>query len=134
MFITLTKIYLIRHAEAEGNIYRRAHGHYNGLITDKGYKQIEKLKTRFDGEKISAVYSSDLFRARATAKAISEPRNLKINLTECLREVDMGEWEDMTWGDIEYLYRDMNHCFNYDPAMWSVTKSEPYDNVKNRMA
>ena len=30
----MTKIYLIRHAEAEGNLYRMAHGHYNGMITN----------------------------------------------------------------------------------------------------
>jgi len=130
----LTKIYLIRHAEAEGNIYRRAHGHYNGLITDKGYKQIDKLRARFDGVKIDAVYSSDLSRASTTATAISETRNLKINLTENLREVGMGEWEDTTWGDIEYLYRDMNHAFNHDPSLWSVQGSEPYENVKTRMS
>ena len=27
----MTKLYLIRHAEAEGNLYRIAHGQYNGL-------------------------------------------------------------------------------------------------------
>ena len=35
----MTRIYLVRHAEAEGNLYRIAHGHYNGLITARGYKQ-----------------------------------------------------------------------------------------------
>ena len=29
----MTTIYLIRHAEAEGNLYRRAHGWYNSTIT-----------------------------------------------------------------------------------------------------
>ena len=37
----MTTIYLIRHAEAEGNIYRRIHGQYDGRITPRGYKQIE---------------------------------------------------------------------------------------------
>ena len=32
----MTTIYLIRHAEAEGNRYRRAHGWYNSTITDRG--------------------------------------------------------------------------------------------------
>ena len=32
----MTTIYLIRHAEAEGNLYRRAHGWYNSTITDRG--------------------------------------------------------------------------------------------------
>ena len=39
-------IYLVRHAEAEGNLYRIAHGHYNGLITARGYKQIAVLQQR----------------------------------------------------------------------------------------
>ena len=34
----MTTIYLIRHAEAEGNRYRRAHGWYNSTITDRGYQ------------------------------------------------------------------------------------------------
>lgn len=32
----MTKIYLIRHAEAEGNIYRRMHGQYDSRITPNG--------------------------------------------------------------------------------------------------
>ena len=44
----MTRLYLIRHAEAEGNIYRIAHGHHNGLITnDRGYRQIDALRERF---------------------------------------------------------------------------------------
>lgn len=39
----MTTIYLIRHAEAEGNLYRRAHGWYNSTITDRGYHQIAAL-------------------------------------------------------------------------------------------
>ena len=39
----MTTIYLIRHAEAEGNLYRRAHGWYNSTITDRGYRQIAAL-------------------------------------------------------------------------------------------
>ena len=42
----MTRIYLVRHAEAEGNLYRIAHGHYNGLITARGYKQIAVLQQR----------------------------------------------------------------------------------------
>ena len=130
----MTKIYLIRHAEAEGNIYRRANGQYNGLVTERGYKQIEQLKKRFEGEHIDAVYSSDLSRACTTATALSEPRDLPVIMTDMLREVGMGEWEDNAWGDIEYLNREMNENFNNDPANWKVNGSESYENVKARMS
>ncbi|MCL2249341.1 MAG: bifunctional histidine phosphatase family protein/GNAT family N-acetyltransferase [Oscillospiraceae bacterium] len=129
----LTKIYLIRHAEAEGNIYRRAHGHYNGLITGRGYLQIKQLRDRFKNEQIDHIYSSDLSRTCITATAISEPRSMDISTTADLREVSMGEWEDKAWGDIEHAYPDMSRNFERDPAKWSVEDSEPYENVQNRM-
>ena len=36
----MTKIYLVRHAQAEGNLYRRAHGMYDSCVTPQGYAQI----------------------------------------------------------------------------------------------
>jgi len=129
----LTKVYLIRHAESEGNIYRRAHGHYNGLLTGRASAQLEMLKSRFDGEHIDAVYSSDLSRASDTAKAISEPRDLPIITSQALREAGLGVWEDTAWGDIEYLSPEMNRNFGHDPAEWSVSGSENYEDVKSRM-
>ena len=66
----MTKIYLIRHAEAEGNLYRRIQGHWDGSITPLGLQQIDALAQRFRREHIDALYCSDLSRARATAEAI----------------------------------------------------------------
>ena len=66
----MTTIYLIRHAEAEGNLYRRIHGQYNSLVTDNGYSQIAVLEQRFAGVHIDAVYASDRFRTVTTAGAI----------------------------------------------------------------
>ena len=66
----MTTIYLIRHAEAEGNLYRRAHGWYNSTITDRGYRQIAALTKRFTDTKFDAVYSSDRFRTMITALSI----------------------------------------------------------------
>ena len=58
----MTTIYLIRHAEAEGNLYRRIHGWYDALVTENGLRQIQALEQRFQGEHFDAVWSSDLYR------------------------------------------------------------------------
>ena len=129
----MTKIFLIRHAEAEGNLYRRAHGHYDGQIIGRGFAQIERLKERFLHEKIDAVYSSDLSRTCLTASAIYEPHGLLLKTTERLREVNMGMWEDMAWGGIEYNYPEMSYNFGGDPAKWSVEGSEEFHCVQTRM-
>ena len=31
--LSMTTVYIIRHAEAEGNVYRRCHGQYDSLLT-----------------------------------------------------------------------------------------------------
>ena len=65
----MTRIYLIRHAEAEGNLYRRVQGQYNSLVTERGLEQIKALEERFRDVPIDAVYSSDLYRTKKTASA-----------------------------------------------------------------
>ena len=58
----MTTLYLIRHAEAEGNAYRRIDGWYNSLITPNGLLQIEALRRRFEPIQIDACYASNLYR------------------------------------------------------------------------
>lgn len=97
----MTTIYLIRHAEAEGNLYRRIHGWYDALVTENGLRQIQALEQRFQGEHFDAVWSSDLYRTCTTARAVYEPRGLGTGRTDPeLRELNMGDWEDQTWGQV----------------------------------
>ena len=51
-------VYIIRHAEAEGNIYRRCHGIYNSLLTPRAYQQLPCLAKRFESVPLAAVYAS----------------------------------------------------------------------------
>jgi probable phosphoglycerate mutase len=96
--------------------------------------QIEHLKARFINEKIDAVYASDLTRASVTASAIYEPHGLVLNKTDQLREVKLGEWEDMAWGDIEYYFPEMNRYFSIDPEKWHIEGNEDFHHVQKRMA
>lgn len=97
----MTTLYLIRHAEAEGNLYRRIHGQYNSLITDNGYRQIAALRERFADVPIDAVYSSDLFRTMTTARALFIPKGLPLVTRPDLREISMGQWEDYSWAGVD---------------------------------
>jgi len=100
----MTTIYLIRHAEAEGNLYRRIHGHYDSLLTQTGLKQAAALAERFRQVPLDACYSSDLVRAYQTAKALCQGRDLTIVRDRRLRERGVGEWEDQCFGWAEHFY------------------------------
>lgn len=129
----MTYVYIIRHAESEGNLYRRIHGHYDGLVTEMGKKQIEALKKRFENVQIDAVYSSDLFRTRATAAAIYVPKQLKLNTTPELREVSMGVWEDMCWADVERDTPEDYRNYNKAPHKWNVSGCENFYRLSERI-
>lgn len=129
----MTRIYLIRHCEAEGNLYRRAQGHWNGKITQLGEKQIDALAERLRDVRIDAVWSSDLSRAMATADAALRGRGLTLCVTPRLREICMGVWEGQPWGELEYRWSEQMWNFNNDPAKWSVPGSESFADCQKRL-
>ena len=129
----MTTIYLIRHAEAEGNLYRRIHGWYDALVTENGYKQIEALQRRFADVHIDAVYSSDLYRTRTTAKAIYEPKGLKLHTDPDLREMNLGDWEDQTWGGVRHFHGSELDRFNTSDPTWQAPRGESFGQLGERL-
>lgn len=129
----MTKIYIIRHAEAEGNLYKRIHGHYDSLLTELGYRQVEALEDRFRAVQIDAVYSSDLIRTRETAKAIYLPKDLPLIVSSELREVNMGVWEDLYWGEVEDEYPEQLYYYNTSPEKWQIEGGENYFELQSRI-
>lgn len=129
----MTTLYLIRHAEAEGNLYRIAQGQCDSIITDRGYLQISALAERFRDEKIDAVYSSDLTRTRITAGAVANTKDLPIQTRADLREVCVGDWEEKTWGEIGIEETERLTLFSARPDLWRVEGGEPMAAVRDRM-
>ena len=122
----MTKIYLIRHAEAEGNIFRRMDGHYDSRITPNGYRQIAALQERFCDVPIDAVYASDLFRTRETAKALYVPKGLPLRTDARFRELWFGDWEDVSFGWIDCHAPKQLSYFSREPERWNAPNAERY--------
>jgi len=128
----MTKIFVIRHAEAEGNLYRRIHGQYEGGITANGYRQIKALEARFRDIPIDACYSSDLIRTQITASAIYKPKGLPLQLEPCFREVHLGRWENVPFGILYTFELESIKMFDAQPELWQVEGSETFDQYTTR--
>ena len=129
----MTELYLIRHAEAEGNLYRIAQGQANSNLTDRGWRQVRALERRFADIPIDAVYASDLYRTCATASAVYKPKGLPLHRSRQLREIHMGVWEHKTWGEI---YRDWPEQVNYfgrRPDLWHLEGAEDPRAARSRV-
>ena len=128
----MTHLYLVRHAEAEGNLYRIAQGQDNSNLTDRGWRQVRALERRLQEIHIDAVYSSDLYRTCATASAIYKPKGLPLNREPLLREIGVGVWERLTWGEIYRRWPEQMQYFSHEPAKWQIEKGEDPRAVQQR--
>lgn len=100
----MARLLLVRHGISEYNSARRFAGYSDVEMSAAGYEQVERLRGRLTGEKIDAVYSSDLRRALATAEIISAGCDADIVSCPELREVNYGEVEGLTFQEIKDLY------------------------------
>lgn len=64
-----TRIYILRHAEAQSNVDRDFTG--DAALTEKGVGQAQLVAARFKGKKIDGLYASKILRSRQTAEAIA---------------------------------------------------------------
>ncbi len=128
----MTEIYLIRHAQAEGNRYHMMQGHWDGGVTALGRRQIRRLAERFRELPLDAVWSSDLYRARMTAEAPARRDALPVRTTAALREINVGPWEGKFFGDLKWSEPEAIDSFLHDPDHWALPGAETYADVTAR--
>jgi probable phosphoglycerate mutase len=98
----MTRIFIVRHAETEWNRLKRIQGGGSDTpLNETGLRQVKCLAGRLATEKLEAIVSSPLGRARVTAEAIArEHGQVPIELEPDLREIDAGDLEGRSVGDI----------------------------------
>ncbi len=128
----MTEIYLIRHAQAEGNRFRIMQGHWDGGVTELGRQQIALLSDRLRDLRFDAVCSSDLYRAMLTASAVYRPRSLPLFTTPALRELNIGPWEQLFFGNLLHEEPELAQRFLTDPANWRLEGAETFAELTDR--
>ncbi len=99
----MLRLFLVRHGKIDAGegLYI---GHSDVPLSQEGIDQAERTKARLAREKITAVYSSDLSRARRTAEIIASAHNLTVSLNPKLRELNFGLMEGKSYLEIRGLY------------------------------
>ena len=120
----MTEIYVIRHVQAEGNLYRHMQGHWDGDVTAVGVRQRDALAERFKDIPVDAIYSSDLWRARFTASAITKYHDLPIRTDRRLREINIGPWEAEPFANIVWSQPELFNAFMHDQEHFYLAGAE----------
>lgn len=99
-----TRLFLIRHGQVEGHEAKRYNGQKNVALTAHGRQQLDTVAARLAGVPLDAVWSSDLDRCRYGAERLAAPRGLNVIYREELRELHAGDWEGLTWEELQCRY------------------------------
>lgn len=102
----MTTLLLIRHGETDWNAERRWQGHADVPLNARGREQARELAEQLAGDRIDAIYSSDLSRARDTAAIVGARLGLPVVPDPDLREIDVGAAEGLTWEESAALRED----------------------------
>ena len=96
-----TRIIAIRHGETAWNVDTRIQGHLDIALNDTGLWQAQQVARALAQEPVSAIYTSDLQRAHATAQAVADATGAPLTPTIDLRERSFGTLEGRTFAEIE---------------------------------
>jgi broad specificity phosphatase PhoE len=100
----IDQLILVRHGETVLNAAGIAQGWNDSALSELGLRQAHALATRIAPIGITAIYSSPLGRAMATAEVIAAAVGLPVVPLEDLREMGYGQWEGMRFIEVREQY------------------------------
>ena len=129
-----TTLYLIRHGQSAGNAEGRFGGHSATPLSDLGQHQARVTAKSLLKEKITVIYSSDLQRARQTARALSDLNGLPVKETDVFRERNIGVLEGLTFDEAEKEFPGDYRALVDRNVAHIITKGESYRQLVDRVA
>jgi len=127
----MSDILFIRHAETD--MAGAFCGHSDPDLNARGHKQTAELIDRLRLENIDTVYTSDLRRAQTTAEAIASAFGIECRVRRALREISFGEWEGLTWKEIELRDEAYARRWMAEYPMLSAPEGEAFHDFQQRV-
>ncbi len=130
----MTKMMIVRHCQAQGNLERFFQGRIDTDITPLGAKQIEQTALLLKDEPIDIIYCSSKKRARKTAEGINKYHNKEIVTDDGIVEINAGKWEGVPLLQVEEMYPEQFYNWKNDPAAFHAPEGESMSEVYDRVS
>lgn len=125
-------IYLIRHAESEGNINGRFNGVTDLPLSENGRKQALLLGSFLSDIQFNKIYTSKLKRAYETAGlSLPEHKGEFIRLGQ-LNEINGGDWEKVKWTDLPSKWPEQFRNWEEQPELTQMPNGESVAELSER--
>ena len=125
--------YVLRHGQTDWNLEGRHQGQADPPLNATGWEQARSAAAQLSSIPLEAAYSSDLERARDTARVIADALQLPVQVHTGLREMNQGAWEGMLAADIRRDYADAWAKRQHDPLNAQPPGGESVAQVAERV-
>ncbi len=96
----MLELILVRHGETDSNKKGTYLGWTDVELNEQGLRQARGARDRLEGTRVDEIYCSPLKRAVKTAEIINENLNVRLRLSDALKERNFGIWDDLTYNEI----------------------------------
>lgn len=129
------KLFFIRHGQTDWNVNDKIQGSCDTELNDEGVLQAEELSQNIlkQDYMLSKIYSSPQKRAVQTAKILSTATNVKYELHEGLEEINLGEWEGLSWDEVKRRYPTEYNEWYSNRRYTKPPKGESYQDMLQRV-
>jgi broad specificity phosphatase PhoE len=101
-------------------------------LNDTGLRQAHQLALSLKDHEIHQIYSSPLRRAYQTAEAINQFHDVPINRRSGLMEMDVGDFEGLSFQELRVNEKDFLQRWIADPAMTKMPNGESIIELQER--
>ena len=131
------RIVLVRHGQTEYNRESRWQGSgtdvpLNAAGRAEAGRVATSLAERF-GASVAAIYTSDLERARGTARILAARFGLEAIDEPGLRELSHGRWEGLTHAEVEARWPEEHAAYQADPYDVRRGGGDSYEDLERRL-
>jgi len=97
----VNRVLLLRHGETALNRQGALRGEIDVPLSSRGVREARLLAQRIAADDtLTAIYSSTLVRARATAQEIARATKVRVRVDERLNDMRYGPWAGRPFGDL----------------------------------
>lgn len=130
-----TRIIAVRHGETDWNADTRIQGQLDIPLNARGQWQARRAAQVLASaqQPITAVYSSDLARARETARCIADAVGLEVATDTRLRERGFGSFEGKTFVELEQQWPQQTARWRARDAAWAPPGGETLADLDQRV-
>ncbi len=133
LVIYVTRIYIVRHCETDGNVKKIFQGHTDNDINKLGEKQLLALCQRFKNVALDKIFTSPLIRTQKTAQAIKGQKNIPLITCNGLIELNGGVYEGKTYEEIGSLYPEFKVIWQSEPWRFAPETGESMTHAYDRI-